>query len=213
MSRNFVLMIIATIVFFCVPTCYGAGSKIVGARVVDRGLLWDAFSRTWKDQTVRVPPELVSVLSSKKVKITCKFLCHLFPDDSIKKDVKISNSRARVLMKCHYGKEEYFTQQGITLQNKKVHAQTGVMVADMTYKNITSNKSFFPSCWSRSYVMIKIIEAFRHPIEGLIPEATENTGNTAVFGKTRENIVIKMIINQCGELITAFPDAKMNGLS
>ena len=211
MSKNFVCMVVVMGAFFCTLVCYGASKTLVST-----GTLWDAFLRTWEGQVVVVPPVLAPLLQSEKVKITHECLCHIFPYD-FTRDVKMSKHRARKLMKCHYGKEEDFMKLGITLQNKKVDVKTGVMVADMTYKGIISNKSFFPACWNRMRVMLKILDALKHPLLASMvnDESIKHNGKRiVVFGKTAENIVIKMVINnQSGDLITAFPDAKMNGFA
>jgi len=217
MSRNFTLAIVAITAFSCAPMCYGAGSKAVRARIVDRTILWDAFLRTWEGQSVPAPQELVPFLLNKevKVKVTHEFLCRIFPDDSITK-VPISNNYARTLMHCHYNAQDYFMKLGIELQNKKVDAKTGIMVTDMKYKNIIyPNRSFFPSRWDKHRTMAKIVEAFNRLIKPLEPPivGAKLTDHIVIFGKTRENIVIKMVIDPSGEFITAFPDAKMNGLA
>ena len=65
--------------------------------------------------------------------------------------------------------------------------------------------TFFPSTWTRQMVQQKIVEAYNYARDHhYAPEAQRN--NTfALVGFTKEGIEIKIIINQKGRVITAFP--------
>ena len=65
--------------------------------------------------------------------------------------------------------------------------------------------TFFPYSWSGETVQRKIVEAYKYARKyHFIPESQKN-GSFVIIGFTRESIKVKIIINQKGTIITAYP--------
>ena len=67
-------------------------------------------------------------------------------------------------------------------------------------ESIIEDKSFFPSEWTRTKVIDKIIEASVNKFID-IPEGLRRV----IFGKTSEGMIIKIVVDEDNKLITAFP--------
>jgi len=66
-------------------------------------------------------------------------------------------------------------------------------------------KSFFPSEWSREQVVRKIVEAHKNAQRSCSGFVLEKNGNFTLFGETKEKIVVKMVFDKVGTMITAYP--------
>lgn len=69
--------------------------------------------------------------------------------------------------------------------------------------------TFFPQDWSRETVQNKIIEAYKYcKNKKLLPELDTETGNWILLGFSKCNQKIKIVLNNVGEVITAYPILK-----
>ena len=94
----------------------------------------------------------------------------------------------------------------IKITNKETHP-SGLYRFEWSVDGTSKKLStFFPSTWSRQMVQQKIVEAYNYARNhNYIPQPQRN--NTfALTGFTKEGIEIKIIINQRGRVITAFPE-------
>lgn len=99
----------------------------------------------------------------------------------------------------------------IKLMNVKMCVNNGVMIADVLCDGVLeARKTFFPSSWNREKVIEKLAEAAKNTID----VAVTIEGVQAVFtGATSEGAIIKFVIDvKSGNYITAYPDARANGL-
>lgn len=66
--------------------------------------------------------------------------------------------------------------------------------------------TFFPFTWSRQMVQQKIVEAYNYARNHNYAPVAQRNNSFALVGFTREGIEIKIIVNQKGRIITAFPE-------
>ncbi len=69
----------------------------------------------------------------------------------------------------------------------------------------SKKSSFFPKHWDSRTVIKKILEAY-DSIEDKTVFKKSKSGNWELIGKTKEKIPVRLIFNENGKLITAFPD-------
>ncbi|MGB8366765.1 MAG: EndoU domain-containing protein [Candidatus Babeliales bacterium] len=82
----------------------------------------------------------------------------------------------------------------MSLKNKAKSGATGFYTADVTYKGVTKEgKTFFPSNWSPSEVVEKIIGAYKN-FDG-VPKL-EGNGRFKIDSFTNEGIKIRIIIKE-----------------
>jgi hypothetical protein len=66
--------------------------------------------------------------------------------------------------------------------------------------------TFFPFTWSRQMVQQKIVEAYNYARNHNYAPVAQRNNTFALVGFTKEGIEIKIIVNQKGRVITAFPE-------
>jgi hypothetical protein len=121
----------------------------------------------------------------------------------LKEFVKESGAVRKKIAGFHHNIPGFLEEHGIQLINSRTCEQTGIMIADVVCQGHTEKeKTFFPLSWSRKKVVEKIIEAMNNLDKQPL---FDDRGAWQLFGKTREDMAIKIVISAAGELITAFP--------
>lgn len=163
---------------------------------------------TWSRGLMVPCKQLTGLLKNKTITVTEEFLQHLFTAE-LKTYTKRSGHIIKKLSGFHHFKKEKLEELGLQLLNSKVCKKTGVILADVLCDgHIERDKTFFPSAWSNKTVLKKIAQALGAPVEPAIVDR----GGIVVFGKTAEGIILKIVLNVEGSVVTAFPDAARMGL-
>jgi len=110
----------------------------------------------------------------------------------------------------HHYIDGYLEEMGIKLLNSRICKKTELIISDVLCDgHIEPNKTFFPTSWSREKIILKIGESIHNLIKPPMVEGTKGV----LFGQTSEGIIIRTIVDiKSGNYITAYPDARANGL-
>jgi len=156
----------------------------------------------WASQLSHMPAATAQATGLKTIIASERFLEHIFSLE-LKTYFKKSGSIRQKINGFHAFIAGFLEEHGIQLLNKKVCEKTGIMMADVLCEGyLEEGKTFFPSSWTRKTVLEKIYESFH----GLLEEPIFDQGRWIIRGKTTDNIVIRTVLSELGELITSYPE-------
>jgi len=197
-------------VFLTISLCYGVSAGLLRNRYVASTFFVARphaihHMVSWANKSIKTSPQIAALLGNRSITVSEKFLRHIFAAE-LKEFITPTGEIVYKLTGFHHANEHYLHQMHIMLINKEMNLHTGVTKADVICNgHIEVNKVFFPFSWNRKKVVRKIGEALNHSIVKPTAESRGNAEFITVIGKTSENIVIKMVIDSAGNLITAFP--------
>jgi len=158
---------------------------------------------------VQPPKEVLYTLGRDSFNTPDNFLRHIFAAE-LKVKRRFTGEVEKSLSGFHHFIPEHLEEMGIKLVNIRTCKKTGVMIADVLCDgHLEPNKTFFPPSWNRSEVVKKLGEAAQNPTRPVFISGTRITA----YGKTSEGIIVRLIADiRSGNYITAYPDARENGL-
>jgi|GEM_PF-3912642 len=162
----------------------------------------------WTRNMMKPCQKVAELFGGKTIIVTEDFLMHVFAAE-LKEFKKHCGTVIKRMSGFHHFIEDHLKDMGVALHNRRICKKTGIVLADVVCNGYTENdKTFFPSSWTKKQVLQKIGEALTKPIEDLKIEKD----CIVMYGETSEGIIVKIVMNSVGKLITAFPDALRNNL-
>jgi|GEM_PF-6087746 len=93
------------------------------------------------------------------------------------------------------------------LRNIKIHPKTGVIKADIHYKNIIRKDNiFFSSYWTDDKILRKVKEAIANQVKE--PKMQDN-GRWLLPGITKDKVKIEIVVEKTGEFVTTYPQFEL----
>ncbi|MBS1986507.1 EndoU domain-containing protein [Candidatus Dependentiae bacterium] len=138
-----------------------------------------------------------------------EFFKHIFSAELVEKTFLTGKTKKNVAG-FHHHLAEHLDEMRIKLLNVRICNKTELIISDVLCDgHLEADKTFFPSSWSREKVISKIAEALKNLTDSPRIEGSKGI----LLGQTSEGIIVKVVVDiKSGNYVTAYPDARANGL-